>query len=258
MSSALYVAWRGGTAELGTWSPIGKLERVDNLYRFVYTQGALTLPAFSPFPGMTDLYKVYESEELFPLFANRLLSKSRSEYEAYLTWGGFDPNNAPDPLAILGVTEGIRQTDQLEVFPCPAPDVDGCYLTKFFLHGLRWVPTAALDRIAKLTEGEQLAMLLDLQNPYDRNAVALRAMNGERLLLGYVPRYLAQDMAKLSVSCNFAEVTVQRVNPSAPLQMRVLCRMNACWPDDFEPCDQDAYHPIVEAVALQTVVTSGA
>jgi hypothetical protein len=251
MSNALYVAWRGGSPESGTWSPVGKLEHVDGLYRFTYTQGARTLDAFSPFPGMTHLDRVYESEELFPLFANRLLSKSRPEYEAYLTWGGFDPNDPPDPLAILGVTEGIRQTDQLEVFPCPTPDADGCYLTKFFLHGLRWMPGPALERIAKLTQGERLAMMLDLQNPYDQHAVALRTIQGERFLLGYVPRYLAQDLGRLSVTCNFAEVTVQRVNSSAPLQMRVLCRMNACWPDDFKPCDQDAYQPIVEPVARQ-------
>ncbi len=257
MNSALFVAWRGGTPELGTWSPVGKLEHIDGLYRFTYTQGALTLDAFSPFPGMTDLHRVYESEELFPLFANRLLSKSRPEYEAYLTWGDFDPNNPPDPLAILGVTEGIRQTDQLEVFPCPAPDAEGCFLTKFFLHGLRWVPAAAMERIAKLRQGERLAMMLDLQNPYDGNAVALRAIEGERLLLGYVPRYLAHDFCRLSVSCDFADVTVQRVNLSAPMQMRLLCRMNACWPDDFKPCDQVAYQPIVE-IARPAGVMSGA
>jgi len=104
----------------------------------------------------------------------RLLSRSRPEYEAYLTWGGFDPNNPPDPLAILGVTEGIRQTDSLEVFPCPAPDAEGCYVAKFFLHGVRWMPAVAIERVDELRSGEPLALMLDVQNPHDRWAVAVR------------------------------------------------------------------------------------
>ena len=139
MTTALFVAWRGGQPHRG-WGPVGRLEHDGGVYRFCYTQGARTLRGFQPFPQMGDLEQVYESEELFPLFANRLLSPNRPEYEAYLRWGGFEPGTQPDPIAILGVTEGKRETDSIEVFPCPAPDADGCYLNKFFLHGLRWMP----------------------------------------------------------------------------------------------------------------------
>ena len=113
MSNALYVAWRSGDATQGRWGPVGRLERLGTEYRFAYTKGARSLKGFQAVPEMPHLDKVYESEELFPLFANRLLSKSRPEYEAYLTWGGFDPDNPPDPIAILGVTEGRRATDSL-------------------------------------------------------------------------------------------------------------------------------------------------
>ena len=116
--SELFVAWRGDDPQHG-WGPVGRLEYDEGVYRFSYTRGARTLIGFRPFPEMSDLDRIYESNELFPLFANRLLSRSRQEYEAFLLWGGFDPNNPPDPIAILGVTEGIRQTDSIEVFPCP-------------------------------------------------------------------------------------------------------------------------------------------
>lgn len=247
MSNALYVAWRSGRPESGGWwSPVGKLEHAAGVYRFAYTQGARHAE-FDPFPGMTNLDVVYESDKLFPLFANRLLSRSRPEYDAYLTWSGFDPNTPPDPLAILGVTEGIRQTDQLEVFPCPVPDADGCFLTKFFLHGLRWMPPATLERVARLTPNEPLSLMPDIQNPYDCHAVALRTTDDrDRLLVGYVPRYLARDFTTLCYQCNpdFMKVTVERVNPGAPMQMRVLCRMSACWPEEFDPCSDDAFQPI--------------
>ena len=35
---------------------------------------------------MRDLHGVYESAVLFPLFANRLLSKTRPEYRDFLAW----------------------------------------------------------------------------------------------------------------------------------------------------------------------------
>jgi hypothetical protein len=196
---------------------------------------------------MPDLQAVYESEDLFPLFANRLLATSRPEYEAFLVWGGFDPNNPPDPIAVLSVTEGRRATDTLEVFPCPASDAEGCYTSKFFLHGVRWMPAGAHERIGRLAPGESLGLMLDISNLHDRYAVAVRTCDArDRFLIGYVPRYLAYDVRELCVSCDpdFLELTVERVNRNAPLQQRVLCRFSACWPDGFRPCDREEFQPL--------------
>jgi hypothetical protein len=230
--------------DLTGWRPIGRLEHDGSLYRFWYTHGARK-PGFRPFTQMGLLDQVYESEALFPLFANRLLSKSRPEYEAYLGWSGFNADNPPDPILVLGVTEGIRQTDAVEVFPCPMPDAQGCYSNKFFLHGIRWLPDAAEKRIGRLGEGERLKLMLDLQNEYDPNAVAVRT-ESERMQIGYVPRYLAHDVSQLVERCNvnFIELYVDRVNRDAPLQNRLLCRMQACWPDEFQPCGGEDFSPI--------------
>ena len=248
MSQVLFIAYRGMSDELGRWSPVGRLELTAMGYRFVYTRGAKSLPGFEPFPGMEDLYQVFESDELFPLFANRLLAKSRPEYDAYLTWGGFDPNRPPDPIALLGVTEGLRQTDSLEVFPCPQPDASGCYLTKFFLHGVRWTHPIARERLLKLNSGETLGLMLDISNTNDPRAVAVRTCDvSDRLMLGYVPRYLANEVWGLIQGCGTGniELKVERVNESAPMQHRLLCRMTACWPDKFRPCQSEEFQPIV-------------
>lgn len=244
MMNALFVAWRSGGTDNGPWGPVGRLERDGEIYRFWYTRGARTLAGFHPFSQMDEFEQVYESDDLFPLFSNRLLSPSRPEYDAFLRWSGFDPNNPPDPLVILGVTEGLRQTDSVEVFPCPVPDADGCYLNKFFLHGVRWMPPAAHQRLENLGRDEALYVMTDPCNPFDENAVAVRTE--DRFLIGYVPRYLAHDVHKLLGECEpeFIEVRVQCVNPSAPLQQRLLCRMNACWPDGFQPCDEESFLPI--------------
>jgi len=251
--NALLVASRSGDPDKGGWSPVGRLDYDNGTYRFVYTKGAKTATDFTPFNGMEDLSAIYESSELFPIFANRLMPKSRPEYEAYLRWSGFDASTPPDPIAILGVTEGIRQTDQIEVFPCPVPDSTGCYLNKFFLHGLRYMPDAAKARISSLKQGESLVPMLDLWNPTDSHAVALRTAEGDRFMVGYVPRYLAQDFWKLFQGCGLesVQIFVHRVNLDAPLQQRLLCRMHACWPENFLPCSDEAFQPIPEGVPVR-------
>ncbi len=254
MTNSVFIAWRSGDETAGRWGPVARVDRGPRGYRFVYTRGAATLEGFQPFVGMTELNTVYESDDLFPLLANRILAKSRPEYEAYLTWGGFDPSNPPDPLALLAVTEGRRQTDSVEVFACPQPDADGCYVNKFFLHGVRWMPPAAQERIGLLKPGEALALLPDIQNTHDQYAVAVRTCDRiGRFVIGYVPRYLAQDVWQLFGGCgpNVVELRVEHVNPAAPLQQRLLCRMHACWPNGFQPCSREEFQPIV-SVPLPT------
>jgi hypothetical protein len=248
--NALLVASRTQSDDKGGWQPVGRLEHLDHAYRFVYTKGARMLAGFRGFHGMEKLEAIYVSTELFPIFANRILPQSRPEYEAYLRWSGFDPDDPPEPLSILGVTEGIRQTDSIELFPCPAPDVDGCYFNRFFLHGLRWMPMAAQERIVRLKPGDRLFLMPDITNEHDPYAVALRTGDPERYMIGYVPRYLARDVSQLTCSC-FPEnlrVFVERVNLDAPLQQRLLCRMSACWPDNFEPCSGEEFEPIPSGI----------
>ena len=257
MSTMVFIAWRGGSPERGEWSPVARLDRVAGDYRFVYTRGARTLAGFHPFPGMPDLEEAYHSQTLFPLFANRLLSKSRPEYEAWLTWIGFDPQCPPEPLALLSVTEGIRQTDALEVFPCPVPDAsDGKYRTHFFLHGLRHASSQAQARLTTLRAGDVLSIELEDDNTHDPQAVAVWVDREARLRLGYVPRYLARDARTLAchVSADEIDLRVLRINPGAPLQMRLLCSLTAPWPQGFGPCSGIEFQPIVADVALAQAV----
>lgn len=241
----LFVAYRSSNLADNAWGPVGRLDYDGNTYRFWYLKGSEQLRDFTPFPGMDDVNQVYESESLFPVFENRLLSKARGEYDAYLRWSGFDPIHPPDPVAILGVTEGLRETDAIEVFPCPTPDEGGTFESKFFLHGVRWMPPAALDRISQLQANELLVPMPDPCNQADGNAVAVRT-EANRTLIGYVPRYLSRDVKQVLEGCGseFVELHVDRLNLDAPLQHRVLCRIRACWPFNFQPCSGVEYEPI--------------
>jgi hypothetical protein len=193
---------------------------------------------------MENLEEVYESEELFPVFANRLLSKSRPEYDAYLRWSGFEPGETPDPISILGVTEGLSALDSFEVFPCPVDDANGGYVNKFFVHGLDRSATAHLAMINRLETGQELYFCKERHNYFDSQAVSL--VDRDNLMIGFVPRYLAQDIRRIlgDSRTDYFHVFVERVNKDAPLEQRLLCRMEASWPPGFRPCSDDAFVPI--------------
>jgi hypothetical protein len=250
MKTALFVAWRNQTEDNSGWGPVGRLEYESGVYRFFYTKGAKTLRGFRPFPEMPNIEEVYESDTLFPLFENRLLGSNRPEYERFLQWGGFSPAEPPAPVLILGVTEGKKVTDSVEVFPCPVPDAQGCLLSRFFVHGIRWLPKLGLERIKVLKSDERLYLMPDIQNPFDRHAVAIRT-DIDRALIGYVPRYLAHDVYELFRKCDldFIQMNVAQVNHDAPLQQRLLVQMRACWPEGFTPCSTEAFQPIAASVS---------
>ena len=88
------------------------------------------------------------------------------------------------------------------------------------------------------------------RNLADRFAVALCCADGDQLTLGYLPRYLARDFRKLidSHGTGGMRIFVHRVNHDAPFQQRLLCRMNASWPVNFEPCSDEAFQPIPEGM----------
>lgn len=251
MNTLLFVAWRSGGNHDRQWGPVGRLDKDLGHYRFAYTKGAKLLKGFPPFPGMTDLNEVYESDELLPIFQSRLLSRSRPEYRDFLTWGGFNPDTPPEPLELLGVTEGLRATDLLELFPCPTPDAENRLRIKFFLHGVRHMPAETQKEIGQLRQGESLGIMFDVSNWNDPEAVAIRTCpQRKRLLIGYMPRYLALDTKALfgSVSAGEIKLTVERVNIDAPMQQRLLCQMEAPWPESYSPCGGEEFQPLAGAL----------
>jgi hypothetical protein len=198
-----------------------------------------------------DIQSMYESDELFPLFQNRLLPKSRPEYKSMLKWLSV-AETQDDPVAILARSGGQRATDTFEVFPCPEPTSEGTYQTHFLLHGLSHMPKEAANRALSLHPGESLLVMRDFQNPNDELALALRtaeAYPGDVHIVGYCPRYLRNDLLTLMESGlgdNSPQVTVVRVNPDpAPIQYRVLCRAEMRWGVGFEPYSEEQFRPII-------------
>lgn len=244
----LFIAWQDPIQR--RWMPVGKLDFVEGVYRFLYTKGAKNAKDFMPFGLMKDLSKVYKSTELFPLFSNRLLNKSRPEYKDFLHWLKLREDE-DDPLALLALTEGKRETDNLEIFPCPEKTTDEKYLAKFFVHGIQHLGKCATEVISNLKNGERLLLMADLQNPYDQYAIAIR--NIETIILGYSPRYLAIDFNELLKNGDPKDIflEVEQVNLNAPLQLRLLCQITSPWPSEFRPCSSENYLPINTASQME-------
>lgn len=223
------------------WAPVARVVKDMGVYKLAYTRGALDLPEFRGFGRMHDLKREYVSEELFPLLQNRVLPKSRPEYKHYLEWLGLSltGHEALDELARTG---GLRATDSIELIPCPEPNGGNYYHAYFFARGSRYLPEETQARLNELRPGDRLFIMKDIQNTHDHNALVLRT--GDPIsIVGYAPRYYAEDFARLADlgDVNDVVVTVDRVNPSAPMPYRLLCKIQAPWPDFFSACASEKF-----------------
>lgn len=244
----LYIAWQDPVTR--RWYPVGRLTFEEKVYRFVYTKGAKEAKQsqrFIPFGRMNKFEVAYESEELFPLFANRLLSDKRPEYQDYIKWLKLENEWQENrQLAMLAVTGGMRETDSLEILPCPLPTSDGRYEVLFFSRGISHLEKATVGRVNSLEPGERLFLMCDVQNRFDALAITLRT-DEPVMIVGYCPRYLNEDFRKLlqEYGSSAPQVSVEQVNFNAPLQLRLLCRFSSPWPESFQPCAGESFEPLV-------------
>lgn len=244
----VYLAWQDAVSR--AWFPVGRLSVVPRGYRFEYVRGFQEAGkhGLTPIIGFPEPYRVYEAEQLFPLFSNRLMSPAREDYGAYLDRLDVSNRGALSPevvLTVLARSEGRRLTDAFEVFPFPL--VEGPtgrrFAVHFFAHGLRHMPPAARERALQLSPGERLFLMADWQNPEDPEAMALRT--ADKHLIGYAPRYYANDLRALFTAPVPVELEVARTNPPpAPIQQRILCRLDAPWPFENQPLTGLAYESL--------------
>lgn len=251
--STLYLAWQDPRSRL--WFPIGRLTFEDKQYHFVYLKGAIEAQkkgGFEPLLSFPELSRKYTSTELFPVFSNRLMSRSRPEYPKFIHWLNM-PQDEDDPIALLARSGGRRETDTLTVFPGPEPNEEGKYHIHFFSHGLRYLPECAIERINRFQPGDKLLLAHEFQNPYDPQALTLNTEDHH--IVGYCPRYLGKTIFQLlSKEPNHVNVFVERVNPRpTPLQFRLLCSMTADWVEGFCPFTENEYQPISDEISTNSV-----
>lgn len=248
---SLFLAWQAPTdsAHSRAWFPVGRLDAdpVASRYRFRYTGGALSAQksvGFSPLLAFPDFQKDYESDELFPLFQNRVLSPKRTDFQQYIEWLDLGRSDA-DPISILAVSGGERVTDNLEVFPKVTADAEGNFHVRFFLHGLRHLGNQAIERAARLKVGEELRILVELNNPATRLAVPL--LTNDYQMVGWAPRYLVGDLIACIPQAPALSAKVVRINTdAAPLNQRLLIDYAGRVARGKEPMSTPDFKPLLD------------
>lgn len=245
-----FVSWQSPGTRI--WHVIGQLQH-DTDYLFRYTQGVEPAceDGFEPLLSFPDLQVVYRSASIFPIFANRIMPAERPEYQGYLQRLALTSEEAT-PMEVLVRSTGIKATDNIEIIGYPTRTDRGCYQVDFPVRSIRYLPAPMQEAVLRLVPNDRLYLLPDPQNHMDPGAVAIRTeeIGGrqETYLIGYCPIAYARDFRLLLDQYpRELEVKVLGVNPPpAPSQSRLLCRLSAPWPEDFEPFHDSRYNPITD------------
>jgi hypothetical protein len=175
------------------------------------------------------------------MFKNRVLGSQRRDFSSYLASLALDQ---ADPIEILAVSGGERQTDSFEVFPKIEKALDGSFVCRFFIHGLSHLPKVAQDKANLLTEGELLGVSVELNNP--KYGLAIQLTSSHYDFLGWTPRYLVRDLLKaINKEHNISAKVVKVNHGNAPLNRKVLVELCGVLPPDYEPMTEELFQPLV-------------
>lgn len=242
---SLFVSWRDPA--VGSIHPIGRLVRRIGLqgehFSFAYLKLTERLPGFTPLPGLPSLHERYDSDQLFPVFANRVMPRNRPDYD--LLASRVHLRGDADPFEVLARTGGRRATDRVELFAGPERTADGESRVLFFARGIRHVEGAS-EAVASLEPGGQLALVADEQNEHNPRAMLLRISDGRRV--GWVPDYLIDHVHELrELNGSDPLVLVEHINDATvPPHMRLLCRLRAPWPERYVPFSGPDFQTLAE------------
>ncbi|HUP68220.1 MAG TPA: hypothetical protein VM142_00220 [Acidimicrobiales bacterium] len=238
----LFVSWQDPA---GSIHPIGCLVRrvgpEGETYRFAYLKMAESLEGFEPLPGLPDLHQRYESTRLFPVFANRVMPRTRPDFD--LLASSVDLGGDADPFEVLARSGGRRVTDRIEVFAPPERTVDGTSTVLFLVRGIRHVPGAA-DAVAALAVGDRLVLAEERDNAFNPRAILVRVSDGRQV--GWLPDYLVEYLHELGqLIGEHPVVTVEHVNDiTVATHLRLLCRLRAPWPAGYVPFADATFQPL--------------
>lgn len=244
----LFVSWRD--PEVGSIYPVGCLVRrvgaAGERYSFAYLKAAEGLERFEPLPGLPELHDRYDSDRLFPVFANRIMPRSRSDFD--LLARRVDLSGDADPFEVLARSGGRRATDRIEVFAGPERTATGESTLLFFVRGIRHL-AGAVEAVASLAPGDLLVLADDPTNAYNPRAMLLRASDGAHV--GWVPDYLVDHVHELhelrELNGEDPRVIVEHVNGTdVAAHLRLLCRLASPWPEGYVPFSGASFQALAD------------
>lgn len=229
----LVVAWQHPVSRL--IAPVGLLEHGADVYRFRYLRRAAELPDFQPFLSFPVWDRTYTSPWLFPLFAQRIMSPRRPDFQQFLRQ--LDLDEDATPWEQLARSEGRSSGDTVQVFPIPSVRADGTTTCRFLVHGIRHIERGELPPLAV---GERLVLKDEPDNRFNQRAVLVCTDGGRRL--GYVPDLLLEYLDAVRGSGRPMSLTVEHVNGAeAPPHLRLLVRLDGATPIGLLPMNGEPW-----------------
>ncbi len=221
-------------------SAVGLLEYDGVVHRFRYLRDISDVTGFRPFIGFPELNVKYESEELFPLFAQRAMSPRRPDYSRYLS--SMDLEDGASTWEQLARTEGRLASDTIHLIPEPTVSSDGMTSGCFLVAGIRHrLPDEDLRNaiLSKLCPGNLLQLKDEPANPVNPNAILTTTESDVEV--GWVPNMLVDFIHDVR-RAGPVDIRVRHVNgPDAPAHMRLLVEFRGYVQELQRPFDRPGW-----------------
>lgn len=203
------------------YETIGVLYQLaDSSFHFSYLDGYAHASYFRQLPGLPKVPGGVTSDELFPFFAERVISQERPDRAVALEYLNLE--HTARPFEILARSGGNRLNDHLEVLPVPEVDETGrCSLT-FFVHGIRHIDEAGRNALERLHSGDLLSIEREPSNPASELALKV-SLDG--VSLGYAPHPLRNFINPAVAAGDYSLTVVQRNSPDAGFHQRLLVEL---------------------------------
>lgn len=219
--------------------PVGVLRFDGETYTFEYLRNVVDIEEFRPLLGFRDLTTTYRSEELFPLFRERVLDQTRPDFVRVLDELSLDPASAT-PWEQLVRSGGSSEGDTLQVTPFPYESPEGWTCTALAA-GVRYLAKKTVETadgrtrlysdvelealLGSLTTGQPLRVIAEIGNDYDVDAQLFFTEHDEPV--GYLPDWLAKLTAPRLNDGTSVRAVVERVNGiSSGWHLRVLVSLH--------------------------------
>jgi hypothetical protein len=219
--------------------PVGILAFDGRIYTFEYLPNIGGVKEFRPLLGFRDLAETYQSDELFPLFRERVLDPTRPDFVRVLDQLSLDPESAT-PWEQLVRSGGSSEGDTLQVTPFPRESAEGWVCTAL-VAGVRYLEKKTVETaigrtrlyseaelealLGTLTPGDVLQVIAEIGNDYNDDAQLFFTERNEPV--GYVPDWLAKLTAPRLKDGGSVTAVVDRVNGlSAGWHLRVLVTLH--------------------------------
>lgn len=217
----IYLIWKEPTTRRNYI--VGELSR-NGQYEFSYGHeiNEASKNGFKLLISFEDVDRLYKSDTLFPTFTSRLPDKKRKGIEKILSKYELEEYDAYKLLKRSGAKLPI---DNLE-FIDPILDYNGNVTRVFYIAGPRYYIGCEgkdCEKSIRAEVGDQLQLVLNPENQHDKNAI--KVINKESNLLGYVPRYYSEGMTNCLKQGKNYECTVLEFNNENECQECIKIKM---------------------------------